>query len=254
MIAFFQMNATGSSFENAGSIAGMVAQIDFSEWGEFLVFAVVIAISAVNGLIKAAKNKREARQRELQIPSPESSRTPPSARPARERPSREEWQVVEPRKPIPLRPKTQTKPRPLPPRSGPVSESPSPANASPLFETLAEAIRDANKEKTRRIEKAQRQAAPPRQVAPKRKPQKKVHQPVTERHFIEDHEREHEQSMDARIGHVAEGVVAPVADPYAKKSIGVHALGGVDLRQAIILKEILGLPVAMRDTDDYFNP
>jgi hypothetical protein len=77
---------------------------------------------------------------------------------------------------------------------------------------------------------------------------------VADRHEIEDRERRQGEVSHQRIGHVKQGVVAPLADAYATKGVGASALQGVDLRRAVVLREILGPPVALRDSDDYFSP
>lgn len=249
MTAFLQMDAMGDLSAQAVSGLEVIAQSGIGDWGELLVFALVVVVSGANGLIQAAKKKREAKERERQMPLSRSSSTPPEAKPARARPRPVKQRTAQASHPIPLPAK------PLPPRTSPVSKSPPTANVPPIFETLAEGIRDANKEQSPRRSKrraAAREVARP--VAAVGKPPKKAHQAVSDRHFIQKHEREHEESMERRLGHVAAGLLVPTVDPYANKTVKTQWLRGVDLRQAMILKEILGPPVAMRDTDDYFSP
>jgi len=254
MIALLQTGATGGLF--AGADLGVRFATDFGDWGQLVVFAIVVLMSGANGLIQAAKKKREAKERERQMLEPKSLLAPPEAKPARARPQPQpaEREMAKPLRPIPLRPK----PRPTqPPRSSPVSTSPPTADVPHIFETLAEAIREANQEKPQRMRRSKRRTsarepAPP--IAPTTTPSKKDHQTVADRHFIADHEQEHQKSSAKRLGHVAEGLVAPRSDPDATKTRKAAGLRGVDLRQAIILKEILGPPVAMRETDDYFSP
>jgi len=256
MIALFQMEVMGGVSTGAASGGHVLARGDLGDWGQLIIVALVFVASGVNGLIQAAKKKREAKERERQTPMSKPSPTAPAVKPARARTvSRQTEQTQQP---IPLGPKPQARRRPDSPQPRPstVSQSPPPA-VPPIFQSLAEAIREANKDKPQRSSRGKRAPAQTtaRPVASAKPPKKKAHQAVSDRRFIQQHEQEHKASMEKRLGGVAEGVVEPLeVNPYAKKIVGAAVLHGVDLRQAIILKEILGPPVAMRDTDDYFNP
>ncbi len=258
MIALLQMEVMGGASAGAASGGQLLARGDLGDWGQLIVVALVFVASGVNGLIQAAKKKREAKERERQTPMSKPSPTSPAVKPARARTVQRQTEQTQ--QPIPLGPKPQARRRPDPPRPRPstVSQSPPTANVPPIFESLAEAIREANKDKSQRSSKGKRRVParePARPVASAKPPKKKAHQAVSDRRFIQKHEQEHDASMEKRLGSLAEGVVKPLAvNPYAKKTVGAAVLHGVDLRQAIILKEILGPPVAMRDTDDYFNP
>lgn len=245
------MNCQGVVPACLGPDRSILAAQGLGDWGELIVFAVVVVMSALNGIIQAAKKKREVREEKRKIPLPKSFAKPPAAKRRGVRSQPVQRPTAQARRPILLPQKPQ------PRRAGPVSKSPPTAHVPPIFETLTEAIREANREKKRRAGRSKRRDASHEQARPVAgvpKPPKHVHQSLAERHAIRDQEARRESSSQERVGHVGQGVVAPLRDPYTKEIRGPHLLYGVDLRRAIVLKEILASPLALRETDDYFSP
>ncbi len=216
------------------------------DWIEGIIVLVIIAGSALSGIVKAiitklnrSREEVEA-ERELQERPPPPRMTqrpamPPIARPMP--PRRRPPAVVQ--RPA-AKPLTSQRPQAEVPRTIP-----------PVVQTILDVVLDGAvdvEDVLHRTQPQQSHAPPP---PPPRPTQSKVTKPAARRRSIDDREVQKAMLVEKRIGHV-EPKVAPVTPPLSTDADSelFERPTRTDLRRAIILNEILSPPLALRATID----
>ena len=226
----------------------LLAARGFDDWIQVAVLALVFGLPALNGVVKAiaAKLNKTKAEAESPMPPPRRERSrPPVARPRGSKPDPAHQQGPPVARPQPPRP-TASQPR----RHAPKEAKPSAVGS------LIELIREHIEEKPR--------PAPPRrptakQERPLPKPAKKIQrQPLRaalpstikkskRRVSISERERQQAKRSEERLGHLREGVVAPIVEQPIDHSEHWHTrMNRRTLRRAIVLSEVLAPPLALR--------
>jgi len=245
----------------------LVGQAKFDDWAQLAIFALVIVGTLIANAVKAyADRKRNdrARPRGPVIP-PVSDARPPRQIHVEPQPltPQEQMQappIAPPAPSVILRPDTQSELDRLRERarrrqSGEQFVPPPPPGAPSPAETEARraaearpasvaerAAQEARHEalKRRRLEQEQREAM--RQA-------KRVEAAAQHVETLDEREARHDKQRAHRLGHVAEGVVAPEHEERPADSAPRHVplLTPRSLRDAIILSEIISPPLSIRD-------
>lgn len=210
------------------------------DWIQGVVLLLVIGLPVLNGIVKAIAGKLSGTKDETASPTPqqrERSR-PPVARARGSKPQPAHQPPPPVARPQPPRPAVS------PPRRSAPQDAPPPAFA-PLIEMIRERIeerprvRQQQRPAPKPVEKPQRQ--PVRSARPSSTKKRKQHESIAER------ERRLSRAREERMGHVREGVVAPVVQKPIDHADHWHTrMNRQSLRRAIVLSEILAPPLALR--------
>lgn len=230
------------------------AQVDFGDWMEIGVLLLVAAASVlapiVKKIIQALGPKESGKEvkdilveveeelDEAPLPAPPARRAPPGYPVARPRPparaSSGQPPMAKPMVPPPSRRDAVAEireTRPIEPTTLPPSSPPGPRRSArtPPTRPVPPAARSFREERLVHVAKKQR----PESQAPK----KRMERPLRERDL-----------GDLKPSHKP---VAPGAGRERDSAIGHPSRA--ELRRAILMREILGPPVALRETDDAFQ-
>ncbi len=223
----------------------MLALKDIGDWVEAIIVLVVIAGSALGGIVKAITSKlnrskeeieaeRELRERRHERhPEPRATQPPPLARPM-----------------PPRRPAAKVEHRPVAwPIAQPRAEKPPykevPRTVPPAIQTILDVVLDGAVDIEDVFSKPQpRHEAPP---APPRVKERVTGKRPVRRRSIEEREEHKAKLVEKRLGHV-EPHVAPAATSAPSDAGGelFERLTRAGLRRAIILNEVLSPPLALR--------
>lgn len=221
----------------------MLAIPDISDWVEGIIVLVIIAGSALSGIVKAIITKLNRSREEVEAERELQERPPPQR--MTQRPT-----VPPVARPMPPRRPAATlehRPvaRPMMPQR-PTAEIPK--SLQPMVQTILDVVLDGAVDVEDVFGKPKPRPTPP--PAPPRTAKATVPKRPARRRSIEDREEQKAKLVEKRIGHVETHVAS--ATPTSTTDADFEWFERptrTDLRRAIILNEILSPPLALRRTE-----
>lgn len=223
----------------------MLAIQNPGDWIEIVVVVLILAGSALGGIVKTitaklnrSQEEKEAERQLQQQPRPPRAmdRTPPVARPM-----------------PPRRPAATFEHRPVarpmsPPTASQRPHAELPKSIPPVVQTILDVVLDGAVDLEEVFPKPQSRREPP--PAPPRSAKAPVPKRPARRRSIEDREEQKAKLVEKRIGHVEPHVTPATAPSSTDHDPELFARPTrTDLRRAIILNEILSQPLALRQLE-----